>query len=372
MKLNRRSSLAVAFILAAAFILIPSASSQTNPATCEPKFPFVAPWLGGDAAYSIPLHDGRSVWIFGDTLTGNERYVEGKEPRMVRNSIGVSRCDKDGFKIDYVIRQDDKSSLKDFFPARLPKTWYWPLDGFEAKGELWVTLLCLRATPEGTPGFGFETCGSDLAQVSHLERDPQKWEVKVHPLVPDGAKAYPSATTVVEGKYVYLFALYETGTRPMIASRIPLAGLTAPAKNLEYLAQDGKWKKGFVPAKAKHVMETGNSEMTIRYHAGLKKWLAVMNHPTMFSDKIILRRADSLTGPWKQEEEIYTIPELQKTSPIYDPDTFCYAGKEHPEFRTDGTILITYACNTQKPEKLMKYKEIYFPQVVRIPLKSTK
>ena len=60
---------------------------------CTPSFPFKDSWWGADAAYSIPLPDGRSVWIFGDTLYGDRRVVEGNEPRMVRNSIGVSTCD---------------------------------------------------------------------------------------------------------------------------------------------------------------------------------------------------------------------------------------------------------------------------------------
>jgi len=60
--------------------------------SCTPSFPFQDGWLGADAAYSIPLPDVRSVWIFGDTLYGDKRIVVGNEPRMVRNSIGISRC----------------------------------------------------------------------------------------------------------------------------------------------------------------------------------------------------------------------------------------------------------------------------------------
>src|ERR1700690_1302185 len=63
---------------------------------CTPSFLFKDGWWGADAAYSIPLADGRSVWIFGDTLYGQERAVNGNDPRMVRNTIGVSRCDDQG------------------------------------------------------------------------------------------------------------------------------------------------------------------------------------------------------------------------------------------------------------------------------------
>src|ERR1700685_3811109 len=72
----------------------PDAQSKRAEAAphCIPSFPFQDGWWGADAAFSIPLPDGRSVWIFGDTLYGDHRVVTGNDPRMVRNTIGISRC----------------------------------------------------------------------------------------------------------------------------------------------------------------------------------------------------------------------------------------------------------------------------------------
>ena len=89
---------------------------------------------------------------------------------------------------------------------------------------------------------------------------------------------------------------------------------------------------------------------------------------TMILSENIVRTADNFIGPWTEGKDIYEIPEMQKNKPGYDPDTFCYAAKEHPEFRTKDSILITYACNTMKVQKLTSNLGIYFPQVVRIPL----
>src|SRR5258706_13973868 len=83
---------------------------------CIPSFPFKESWWGADAAYSIPLPDGRSVWIFGDTLYGERRTVEGSDPRMVRNRIGVSTCDeRGGWKVDYVIRRGGNEKTHGLF-----------------------------------------------------------------------------------------------------------------------------------------------------------------------------------------------------------------------------------------------------------------
>jgi hypothetical protein len=231
-----------------------------------------------------------------------------------------------------------------------------------------VTLLCIRSAPKTTSAaLGFETCGTDLARVSGLENDPQQWSVAYFPLVSDGVHAYPSATAVVDGEYVYLFALHEAAPRPMLLTRIPLSGLDSPAGHLQYLSKSGHWKPGLTPADAMHVMKQGNTELTVRYHPGLKKWIAILNYPKLFSDQIIVRTASRLEGPWSEGKVIYRIPEMQKGSPGYDKDTFCYAAKEHPEFRQPGSFLITYACNTMNVQKLASDLDIYFPKVVRVP-----
>jgi len=352
------------------------AESAPSP-NCEPSFPFAQGWLGADVAYSIPLLggrdlwiDGRDLWIFGDTLYGDERKVVGDDPRMVRNSVGISTCKDGHWKIDYTIRHDATGKLLDFFQSQHKDTWYWPLDGVLHNDDLWITLLCVRTSPKTTSAaFGFEICGTDLAHVTGLDRDPQDWKVSYLPLVPDGVHANPSASTVIEGDFLYIFTLDENGKRPEILTRIPLGGLTDPAKNLQYLDVNERWQSGLEPAKAKTVMEHGAAEMTVRYHTELKNWIALLVDPDIFSAKILLRTSPSLTGRWTDGEVIYQIPELQKDSTGYDPDTFCYAGKEHPEFEGKDEVVFTYVCNTLKPQKLAKELNIYFPKVVRIRIK---
>lgn len=87
-------------------------------------------------------------------------------------------------------------------------------------------------------------------------------------------------------------------------------------------SNDGTWKHGFNRAHAKEVMKTGSSELSIWYHPALKQWLAVMLEPSGFSDKVILRRAPDLTGPWTEGQIIYPIPEMQP-GPSRDKNTFC-------------------------------------------------
>jgi len=365
-----------AIALSAACLLLFAGSralAAENDSACTPEFPLehgrTYGWLGADAAYSIPLADGRDVWIFGDTLYGRHRVVNGTTPQMVRNSIGISTCRHGRWHLKYAIRKDAQGHPVSFFEPQHPNTWYWALDGFVAGRDLWVTLLCVRATPAKNAAMAFETCGTDLARISAPGTNPQNWKIDYFPLVPDGAHAYPSATAVVDGQDAYIFALYENGSRPLLATRIPLDGLSDPQKNLQYLASGGQWQPGFDPAAAREVMHKGSPELSIRYHPELKQWLAVLFDPEAFSAKILLRTAPALTGPWSDGQVIYTVPDMQPSTPGYDKNTFCYAAKEHPEFER-GDLVFTYVCNTFDVPKLATNLGIYFPRVVRMPMPS--
>jgi hypothetical protein len=355
------------------FLACGSADAHAAKSLCTPEFQLqqgmAQGWLGADVAYSIPLPDGHDVWIFGDTLYGNHRIVENNIPKMVRNSIGISTCKQGRWKIDYIIRKDAQDHAADFFKAQHPNTWYWAMDGFVSGHDLWVTLLCVRNAPAQSAAMGFETCGTDLARIAWQESDPQSWKIDYFPLVPDGAHAYPSSAAVVDDGYAYIFALKETGTRPLLATRIPLDGLSDPAKNLQYLDLDGQWHGGFDPAQAQPIMQKGSPELSIRYHPESKQWVAIMFEPEAFSSKVLLRTAPSLTGPWTQGEVVYQVPEMQPQTPGYDKNTFCYAGKEHPEFE-EGDLLFTYVCNTFDVPKLATNLNIYFPRAVRRSMPS--
>src|ERR1700756_4952151 len=74
----------------------PGSKNPGNPAkdaTPLPMFPYAEGWLGADDAYSVPLADGKSIWLFGDTFVGDPTTkLRSKSKTMVRNSVGISTC----------------------------------------------------------------------------------------------------------------------------------------------------------------------------------------------------------------------------------------------------------------------------------------
>ena len=142
---------------------------------------------------------------------------------------------------------------------------------------------------------------------------------------------------MAQDDHLYLFVSWETGDgRPEILARIPVGRDMILASRWSISATDDKWHAGLEPEKAKLIMQHGASEMSVNYHPDLKKWIAVHGGSRFSPTRFLLSTAPSMTGPWTEGEVIYHVPELQKDNPHYDKDTFCYAGKEHPEFEKPG------------------------------------
>jgi len=48
-------------------------------------------WTGSDIAFSLPLLDGRILWLFGDTWIGKIRQGRHTDSNMVSNTIGIQQ-----------------------------------------------------------------------------------------------------------------------------------------------------------------------------------------------------------------------------------------------------------------------------------------
>ena len=375
----RKSRRSVAFILALIFFQGAYAFqngqatvSGTDQQEIKPEFPYKDGWLGGDAAYSIPFASNQSLWLFGDSFVGDSNARSRAGSKLVRNSVAISsHDDESGWSIKYFWKRKGKSNPKAFFePKEGAGYFYWPMDGFQAGQTLYVALSRVRTVDKGGP-FNFEITGVDLACISNFTLPPEKWEIEYVELHA-GTDLFPGVSISVIGQYAYFYTLFDNKTtkrRPVLLERIHIKRLNQPTTDLEYYSKDHKWKRGFDAQDAEEVFPTGNTEMSVRYHEDSRKWVAISG-PAYLSNKILISTADTLTGPWSEWQTFYEVPELKPGNPVYDPDIFCYAGKEHVEFYqpVKKAIEITYVCNSSKLDKLISNMSIYRPIPLYLPL----
>jgi len=339
--------------------------------TLLPEFQYTHGWLGADDAYSVPLAPGKSLWLFGDTfVAGEDARLRSQAKTMVRNSVAISLCERRSkCTLQYFWRQKGAPAPRSFFDTGTDDLWYWPLDGFVEGKTLYVALLAVRNKPgaKSNDAFGFEIAGTKLATIANWQVPPDQWDIAIEDLT--GARLWTGVSILREGNYLIWYTQVSEGEGRgyMTAMRIPPNQVVAPFSAWEYLRSDGQWTSGLPHEDAMHLIDQPISEMSVRFHPSIHKWIAVSTGPEFPPARAVARSADSPLGPWSAAQTIYEFPEMKAATSGYDKDTFCYAVKEHLEFG-DAKLVLTYACNSMVLSKTVANMDIYRPTVVILDL----
>lgn len=370
--MSRRKEFAPRLILLA-LLAAPFASRglSQSPVRELPDFSYTDGWLGADDGYSIALTSTDSLWLFGDTFVSSpDTKLRSESKTMVRNSIGISHCEVNHpCTMKYYWQKPNDPKPRSFFDTGTDALWYWPMDGFWSGKTLYVALMEVRNKPGGSAGdaFGFEIAGTKLATIKNALASPDKWKIVVRDLA--GSHLWAGISMVPGGKHILWYTQVSEGEGKgfMTVMRVPRNKMDNPSTNWEYLNNKNKWVHGSAKEDALKIIDQAISEMSVRYHPSIKKWVAVSIGPEFPSPRAVARTADSPVGPWSAPQTIYEFPEMKRSNPGYDKDTFCYAVKEHIEF-TDRKIALTYACNSMVVAKVMANMDIYRPRVVILDL----
>jgi hypothetical protein len=369
-------------------------NGRPTPTPCSPAtFPTIPDlnaegWLGGDGGASILMPDGSSVWLFGDSFIGPANATD-RTNVIVNNSIGTSACNGNSWgALDHFWGQFGTAPAA-FFNNPDGTSVEWPFDAFLSLSgsSLYVLLQRVKRTPG--VGLGFTPTGTDLAIISTSDpvgawTNPSEWTQQIIP-INTSTDVYPNAAAIEPGDgnvYIYTLLTPCTGCTPMTIVKAPLNDLNHFVTDLQYLSgSTGKWTP-LGPGwenDAKHVMDSGASEMTVRWHEAQKEWIAVYLPP--FTSQIVMRTApapqensppESLI--WSSEQPIYQVPEMTPGGAGYDPNNVCYAALEHIEWATPKSMVVTYACNYLNPLNtpaqnfafLETDMSIYYPEPVTI------
>src|SRR5438876_6968550 len=133
-------------------------------------------WLGADGAYTVPLGDGRILWLFGDTFVAKtERHLR-SESKMVRNTVAVQRGDDPTAATMTFYWRGTGDAPESFFPEDGDR-WYWPGHGIRLGRSLVLFFQRVKSTPE--QGLGFEADGWRAAIIDDASGDPLQWNVRM-------------------------------------------------------------------------------------------------------------------------------------------------------------------------------------------------
>lgn len=343
-------------------------------AACTPSFPLKGGWLGGDAAYSLPLSETDSLWFFGDTFVGQEDAPHRHDAAFIGNSVARSACTDGNWAIDYFWKTRDGIPAAVFTPDSSAYR-YWPLSSFRHQDRLYVFVVRVE-TLDGNDALSFRTTGVDLARIDNPLAPARDWRIEIGRFY-EGTDLIPGVANARDGSHLLVYTTLE-GERfkqsgdhhAVILARLPLAQIDAAAPPVETLRHDGVWIDGLTSANSRRVMASGATEMSLRFHPGGNKWIAIMPADEPFVPYGIVKQAPHPAGPWHDGQKIIGYAEQEEAHAQGDTNVFCYAAKEHGQFaRAAQELLITYVCNTID-DGVLERMDLYAPAAGRVDLPS--
>jgi len=324
-------------------------------------------WLGADAALSVPLGNGRTVWLFGDTFVAKTDAHVRSESNMVRNTIAIQTGNDPrtasmtfhwGYNVD--------GSPASFFPDP-DKSWFWPGHGIRLdEGPLVIFLHTTIATPG--QGLGFATAGYSVAVIDNPEASPEAWNPRIVDVDPSIFDAVPATAVVQDGAHVVAVAIRQGGTHAGAIVRYSTASLAqGDASGAEWWAgSERSWVKESLlgPGGPAFVLEDAGSECSLHWDERAGSYVHIASYG-FGASTIGLRTAPDLTGPWSQQMVVYRPPESD------GPRPFVYAAKGHPELvgRDPADLVLTYATNSFEFDDLFTQQgrdSLYWPRMVLV------
>ncbi len=318
-------------------------------------------FLGADAAYSIDLHDGRILWLFGDTFVARSAANLRSQSELVRNTVAI-QDGPDPLTASFTPywRTDTEPSPASFFPETTTAAgdrWYWPGHGVRfpdngtIPGPLVIFLSILRATPG--EGLGFAGDGWRVAIVDDPSIEPSFWQIRYvdPPALPVDAVVGTAVSR--ESGDVIALAASDDGAHATYLARFPVEDLARGDLSTMSLSE--------AP-----LFDEGATEASVHFAPALQRWISVASRG-FGATTLAVRAAPDIDGPWSGPLDVFTPPEST------GPEPFVYAGKAHPELFAGGALAITYATNSFDFNDLFTpegQRDLYWPRFVRVTLEA--
>ena len=276
-------------------------------------------WRGGDGDFSVALPDGRTLWLFGDSIVQKAKQ---RDYSFVRNSAVIQ--ERDGSLDTTAATQAGQNTVG--FDDPPDQRWLWPGAGFVVHSQLWLFESEMRKTGPGFWGFGYVR--SWLFQMDLRGR--RLVELRRVPLPVDGV--IWGAAVIPKGPWLYIFGVHDhaASKHPHVA-RVAADGLLGP-----WAYWDGSAWSGVPLPHADWHGSVASEFSVIRGPFGI----ALVSASGGLKSQVLSYQAHNVTGPWAEIGVIYRahVP----------PGRFAYNALLHP--LPGGDYLLSYNTASAKPD----------------------
>ena len=313
---------------------------------------------GGDVGATATLGDGRTVWMFGDTLR-----ARGERLAMVRNSMLLT----DESCLSVVLPEGEGAVI----PDRRDDPWdvgYWPMSlGVESHDDYDVLVVgAQRVRTVGRGSFDFETMGP-AAAVFLVPNGGVPQHISTMDFGPDDpAETRPAwgAATAVSDGWVYLYGTSRPANRAAYGFGLSVARVrpTDLLRQERWQFWNGAEWSGYA-ASAKPVIDAvGGTSQTLSVFERDGQWYAVSKRDEFIGEDLVIWSAPSPTGPFTAHPRVARIPSLSD-------GTLRYMPLAHPGLLPQpGSVIVSYSENHSDVEEILADPSRYGIHFLRVPL----
>lgn len=301
--------------------------------------------VGQDGGQSIEL-EGRSLFLFSDTLLARTGHLEESLPRTLSrdNAIFLGNCagTASGQDLATALSRVEYFS-SDRFPneilaatpgERFARIRFWPEHGV-LTGENVVFYYIGICHLDQSDTWGFQGVGSGIATLDPLTgeckrmRRAGKWQF--WPVI--GDDLHVGTQVIREGPLLYVFSSRRRGLHSeALLARVPVDSVLDLSAYEYWVSGPEQWTKRFEDSDA---VTGAANEFSVSFNPYLDCYLMV--YVDSWTRRLCVRTAPSLWGP-------YSEPQISGVLPCREEAGIIALGFEHPQFREENgrTIYISY------------------------------
>jgi hypothetical protein len=316
------------------------ATTSTRPiaATPSPQFDtlfaqYGPGWTGGDGTYSLQLPNGSTLWMFSDSYIGTVNPTTDMRSSYLFNvHNALALVDKGLTTFTTVYRSGTSvQSPGPYFATSNSSEWYWINAGIVTPNQSEIKILLT----EWTGNYHF--LGDSIATLSL----PSLNIVSIQPL--NLTPAVEWTYMLQNGTTVYIYGTEDDG----LAGKYVHVAKTS-VYNLSNTADWTFWNgSGWAPGQSNSARDsTYNISNGFSVSRFGNEYVLVGLSGVAFSGTIVTLTSPTPEGPWSNETTVYQIPGNGENGLI------AYGPLAHPEFMSNGSVLVSYNVNNVNSSKL--------------------
>jgi len=313
---------------------------------------------GADGTISIPMPDGSSVFMMGDSFLGEVK--NGKRDsttKMINNTFVIVNPEKNDTK---TLFQGDYSNPESFvLPETNPEKFYWPGHGFVRDSVFHFFMSRFYVPKLSTWDFQFQN--TDYFTYSWPDFKKLSVEPFKYSLINN---VHWGHAVLDDGQYIYSYGSRAEENK-ICGAHVCRMQFGASGKldfeNVEFF-NGTEWSKDPMSTKQMAGITSNISEQfsVFKYE---DKYILLSQERGIGTGEIYTYTSDQPNGPWGNKQMVYRTTESDN-----DKEIITYNAMAHPQYIENGELLICYNVNALKIRRVFENANNYRPVFLRVPM----